>query len=64
MQHMEKLRESRVENTVYINFESKTADDIVDYKDLNDYLEKISIHQIEFTFSLMNCREFMDGKVH
>lgn len=37
---MEKLRESGVENIVYVNFESKTADDIVDYKDLNDYLEK------------------------
>ena len=40
MQYIEKLRESGVENIVYINFESKTADKIVDYKDLNDYFEK------------------------
>ena len=40
MQYVEKLRESGVENIVYIDFESKAADGILDYKDLNDCLEK------------------------
>ncbi len=40
IQYIEKLRESGAENIVYINFESKAADDIIDYKDLNKHLEK------------------------
>lgn len=64
MQYVEKLRESGVENIIYIDFESRAADDIVDYKDLNDYLEKSIDSSIEFTFSLMKCRGFRGGSVH